>query len=238
MSRIEKLDWDSSHFQLKVGKFSASKTADLQAFERLDKSAFDVIYIFCLPGFSEQEKVWFEKKELRLMDRKQVFAMDIPPEAASDEEPCIQSVDSLSESVLDLAFQSGVYSRFHVDKQFSPNIFKMLYSTWITRSVNREIAKEVFGYFENGKLLGFITYGHKNGSGDIGLLAVADGQRGKGIGKKLVKKVMEATRSDGFSSLQVATQGLNTNAISFYKNCGFEVAEELDIYHYWTSLAT
>jgi dTDP-4-amino-4,6-dideoxy-D-galactose acyltransferase len=232
---IEKLQWDSEKFQLEVGKFNAQTPEDLQQFTAAEKSAFDLIYIFCPPTLSKSESNWFSGQKLSLLDRRQNFTRKVSADEFIETDPHIQPVSELSDKLLDLTFQSGSHSRFKTDNRLDPGIFEMLYRTWITRSVNKEIAKEVFGYFEGDTLLGLITYGVKNNSGDIGLIAVDGSQRGKGLGKKLIHQVIARTQKDGFDSLTVATQGLNTGAIHFYQSCGFRVTDEMDVYHFWTS---
>jgi dTDP-4-amino-4,6-dideoxy-D-galactose acyltransferase len=230
---IEQLSWDSNHFGLRVGRMNLANQADLEAFEIAPKSDFHLIYLYCSPAFSQAHAAWFKDKALSLMDRKQILAMKMSDFQGNANEVGLKEISEMSPKLLDLAFQSGIYSRFKIDTRFSPEIFELLYKTWVARSVSREIASHVFGYFEEENLLGFITYGPKNGAGDIGLLAVDDGQRGKGIGRKLVDRVISQTQADGFEQLTVATQGLNQNAIRFYQSCGFQVAEETDFYHYW-----
>ncbi len=231
---IEKLSWDSEKFQLEIGKFQANEKEDLNRFLLSDKSAFDLIYIFCSPALSQSESDWFSNQNLSLLDRRQNFIRQVPDDERIETDPKIRPVSSLSDELLDLAFQSGTHSRFKTDKRLDPGIFKMLYRTWITRSVNKEIALEVFGYFEGETLVGLITYGIKNNAGDVGLISVDSSQRGKGLGKKLINRVIAQTQKDGLNTLTVATQGLNTGAIGFYQSCGFRVAGEVDVYHFWT----
>ncbi len=232
---IEKLSWDSEKFHLEIGKFHATEKEDLQWFLSADKSAFDLIYIFCSPALSKSESAWFSEHNLPLLDRRQNFIRQVPANEHIEIDSNIRSVSSLSDKLLDLAFQSGSHSRFKVDKRLEPGIFDMLYRTWITRSVNKEIALEVFGYFDGETLVGLITYGIKNNAGDIGLISVDSSQRGKGLGKRLINRVIAQTQKDGLQTLTVATQGLNTGAIAFYQSCGFRVSDEVDVYHFWTT---
>lgn len=230
---IEKLEWDSTHFKLSVGKFELSNDSDFELLSSLSKDAFDVIYLFTTPELSQQFNSWFLFHQLNLMDRKQLLAMAVPNGRSIEIDSSISEVTILSERALSLAFQSAAYSRFKIDSNFEKEVWQTLYTNWIEGSVSKRIAKATYGYFEAGNLLGLITYGIKNGAGDIGLLAVDEATRGKGIGKKLVAKVINQSISDTLEKLTVVTQGLNVNAVNFYKTCGFEVENEIDIYHYW-----
>ena len=110
----------------------------------------------------------------------------------------------------ELAIQSGIYSRFNIDQRIENNKFEDLYRLWMRNSLNRKIAKEVLLYKINQKVAGFANLGEKNKRGDIGIIAVDDTFRGKGIGKSLMESAEKWFSNHEYKLLQVITQGDNS----------------------------
>jgi dTDP-4-amino-4,6-dideoxy-D-galactose acyltransferase len=101
------------------------------------------------------------------------------------------------------------------------------------RSIDREIAKDVFVSAENDNVNGVITVGEKNGRADIGIIAVDETARGNNIGKKLMNKAEEFGQLNNYDQMQVVTQKANHAACAFYKRCGFYIDSVVNVYHLW-----
>lgn len=95
----------------------------------------------------------------------------------------------------------------------------------------------IFGLFvaeENGAILGmalyFTKYSTWKGKGIyLDDLIVTESQRGKGIGKKLLDKVIEVAKQTGAKQLHWQVLDWNTPAIEFYKKLKVSIeAEWLD----------
>jgi dTDP-4-amino-4,6-dideoxy-D-galactose acyltransferase len=132
-----------------------------------------------------------------------------------------------------LAIQSGAHSRYHNDPLFPRELFEKLYLLWITRSVTRQIAREVLVLEDQGKILGMITLGDKEGKGNIGLLAVDPEARRKHIAQTLIRDAQFWFINHGFKIGQVATQKTNIAACSLYESCGYRLEKIQNIYHFW-----
>jgi len=65
------------------------------------------------------------------------------------------------------------------------------------------------------------TFLHSGLSGLIDELVVTKDYRGKGIGKQLIFAVIERCEQLGCCEVELTTEYTNTNAIEFYKKCGF-----------------
>ena len=63
---------------------------------------------------------------------------------------------------------------------------------------------------------------HSGLSGLIDEIVVAEGYRGKGVGRKLIDAAVEKCKLSGCCEIEVSTEFTNTKARSFYKSCGFE----------------
>ncbi len=82
------------------------------------------------------------------------------------------------------------------------------------------------GCYEGEKLIGFALIGYYawNKSMWIENIRVSEKFRGRGIGKKLIGKVIEKSSLKGARILGLETQSTNFPAIEFYKKCGFEIS--------------
>lgn len=133
----------------------------------------------------------------------------------------------------EIAVQAGEFSRFFIDDRIPKGKAAELYRIWLARSLNREIADEVFVILEDGRVVGLVTLGKNRDRGDIGLLAVRAAARGKGHGTTLVRNAQRWFGSQGFALAQVVTQGTNRAACNLYSRCGFHIDSVEHIYHFW-----
>ena len=150
----------------------------------------------------------------------------------------IKSIDSslsttLQEKLIEQAVQSGIYSRFNVDKKIGKEKYEEMYTLWMLNSLNHTIAKEVLVLLEQNDLKGFITLGEKNKRADIGLIAVDHHFRGNGIGRILMESAEKWFSDKGYKTIQVVTQGDNYPACRLYERCGYEVETVEFFYHIW-----
>ena len=132
-----------------------------------------------------------------------------------------------------LALQSGLYSRFRVDPQISNKIFETIYKSWIRSSINHTLAKDVLVIRKNKKTVAMITLGEKENRGNIGLIAVDENYRGKGLGAGLVRSANAWFLKQGYFVAQVVTQGRNLAACKLYENCGYSLEKIENYYHFW-----
>ncbi|HEY4294658.1 GNAT family acetyltransferase [Luteibacter sp.] len=81
----------------------------------------------------------------------------------------------------------------------------------------------IFGAREDdGTLVGTIMTGFDGHRGWIYSLAVADSQRGKGTGKRLVQSAETWLAGQGAPVVRLLVQGSNAKAAGFYEACGYE----------------
>lgn len=137
------------------------------------------------------------------------------------------------EDLLDLGLASGIYSRYKVDRNIEEAKYEALYKAWVINSVNHKLAEKVFVYTSGNRIAGMITLGIKNNRADIGIVAVKAAERGKGIGKALLKSAEVFSFEKGLSQIQVVTQGNNAPAIALYKAAGYSIEKTEYFYHFW-----
>lgn len=230
------LDWDTRFFGFQTGlitgKNLSAKELDLILAE-MKTAGFRLVYY---PRLSLIENsVIIDRYKGLLADEKVTFVKTLPETVIPISDPQVISYTrpDISPELLELAWESGIYSRFHVDPNFKNNEYLHLYKTWIERSVSREIAKDILVYMDGPVVGGMITLGEKNGRGDIGLVAVSASSRGKGIGKKLMAAAEDAFYKMGYKQVQVVTQGINKPAMNLYEHSGYSLEERIYFYHFW-----
>ncbi|MFC7356875.1 GNAT family N-acetyltransferase [Jejudonia soesokkakensis] len=223
---IEPLHWDSTFFDIRVGKIASSK----EAFQIPEEIPFDLLYLESknefvptLKNFTStltQAKVLFEKQLV----------------TPTNEVKAIYSFSELDipiQSLYPLAYESGAFSRFKLDPNFSRKQFKRLYKAWVAASCTGTFAHDVLMYLIEEKAAGFVAYSISEKNGTIGLIGVHPEYQGKGIGSNLLQAVENELVQLGCSTLSIPTQVSNKKACSFYKKMGYSEKEITFITHYW-----
>ena len=233
--KIEPLKWDTDFFQKKIGKidFTPSEANEFQSMLLLAMDQeYQLLYVFGDENLNIDDSI-LKKFNGRLVDRKCLYTISITD--SDKTEMVVEEYNSniTNDEIKSLALLSGGHSRFHLDKRFNENVFTRLYTTWIERSVNREIADKVFVVKEFGKIMGMITLACTESTGRIGLFAVSDKAHGKGYGKRLINACVNELISRKIFLLEVPTQMSNTTACHFYEKCGFQIKSITNIYHFW-----
>lgn len=226
---ISHLEWDSKFFKLKVGKVELD-TLNAKQYSTLlqekEESQYDILYLFVanLPNIEERENLF-------LADKKVIYHKRIDPSSTNDSNSHIENyTGQLREDLIDLALASGHKSRFIKDKRLIPQ-FKKLYTTWLEKSLDGSMADEVFIHQTKNKINGFVTVKNKQRTGVIGLIAVDEKERGKGIGKGLILEAEQWYQSQGICECEVVTQLDNIGACRLYEQLGYTIKNIQYIYH-------
>lgn len=111
-------------------------------------------------------------------------------------------------------------SRFYNDPFFSKREANRLYRAWIENSVKGKGADIVYVAPE----IGFVTCKKVSvDRGEIILIGIKKGFRGKGIGKTLLNATINWAKTQNLNSLSARTQLRNLQAMNFYVKSGFYI---------------
>jgi dTDP-4-amino-4,6-dideoxy-D-galactose acyltransferase len=133
----------------------------------------------------------------------------------------------------EMAPLAGMYSRFRVDPRFPRDRFQALYREWMRKSLSGERADAVLAVpGENGPE-GFVTLAAREREGSIGLIAVATGRQGKGLGSELMRAASAWFRERNCVRASVVTQAANAAACALYERDGYRVARREIVFHFW-----
>ncbi len=168
-----------------------------------------------------------------LADRKVTYQQSLTEHRPEPTNAIAYPEGSPNQELVDLALDSGCYSRFRIDPKIPREIFTQLYQQWITNSTKHEIAKEVLVIHRDQKIVAMATLGDKQARGDIGLLAVAQDYRGMGLGQQLLQAAKDWFFTHGYADCQVVTQQANLPACRLYERGGFKAELIENFYHFW-----
>jgi len=225
------LEWDSRFFGVRVAQLMVTDTSDCGGLEEcLEGSDADVVYVSVAPAAAELCRPLLAGLPGGLFDRKVTYAKEVDPAFAAPDPFCVRAT-GVSEELLQLAYASGHLSRFFLDPRFRP-WFRPLYAEWVRKEL-READSRVFTLSDDHPMLGMVTASVKDGIGRIGLLAIAEGSQGRGLGMRLVRHCEAHYASQSARRCEVVTQKANVAACRLYAKAGYTIASEQDIWHIW-----
>ncbi len=234
MTELRKRNWDSVFFGFEVGSLFINKKMPADVLTDLlnkAKEKFRLLYIISntknnvLPGNFEKHKTY--------IDERIIFAKEVNSRQHNRDDQITEYAGTTDLAVLyDLAFESGKYSRFKMDKHFGEESFNRLYRLMIDNALTKAYADKVF-IKNSHKIEGFVTVKQKEAYMDIGLIGVDPDFQGRGVGSLLMNRVEDYTFEKGINKIEVLTQQQNTIARRFYEKQGFHEARKEYIFHLW-----
>ena len=225
---IKELAWDTDFFKKKIGvlelEYSSQQTL-IKDLEKAKKNQYQ--YIKC-----QLESP--DPKGIHLLEANGFYLADISVTWGIEIDKChsfIEKQKKLS-AIVDVATTKDipalkklsqsifVNSRFYSDPFFTKEEADNLHITWTENSVMGKAADIVFHCQRNG----FVTCKKLNEStGEIGLIGVKEGCRGKSIGSILMNSSINWFSSCDFKNVIVRTQLKNIEAMNFYRKLGFVI---------------
>ena len=231
------LPWDSELFGFQVARLHPECVTGerlSKAIENLQAEGIRLAYAN-LPWSDDTARALLDRVGASMVDRKILFKKCLSAPFGTPKGVGIWPDLKCTPELEALALTSGHLSRFLRDPKVPGHVFPNLYIQWIQRSVRREIADAVLVAKEAGVLAGMVTLAVDGDLGNIGLIAVAEGYWGRGIGRRLMVAAEAFCAARKSKWLNVVTQGANQAACALYTSCGFALAEEYAVYHIWVA---
>jgi dTDP-4-amino-4,6-dideoxy-D-galactose acyltransferase len=229
------LPWDSELFGFPVARLTPEGLQPerfLGALKELRDQGVRLAYAM-VPWKDEASRALLDGVHARMVDHKVTFQKMLTAVSTCPPDVEVWQGIEVTDELESLALASGHHSRFKTDACVPAHVFPTLYRTWIRRSVLREIADVVLVTREGGRLAGLVTLAQHGPVSEIGLVAVEEGHRGKGIGRRLMESAEAWAKDRNTDCLKVVTQGDNTGACALYRSSGCLVVQEQAIYHVW-----
>ncbi|MEK6875526.1 MAG: GNAT family N-acetyltransferase [Nanoarchaeota archaeon] len=106
-------------------------------------------------------------------------------------------------------------SGYHKNRRFNP--LPMLKRIFNDKKDNIFIIKE------KGKIIAYITLREDKNIGEVGLFAVLKKQQERGIGRRLLKYILQIAKKDKLKKLVLEVRNDNLKALNLYSKYGFVV---------------
>lgn len=234
-------NWDSDFFKIRIAEasvydFKVKNFRDLK--ELFLRDEIELVYLYPEDAVSDDSLSHLELfTDTKLVFRKSLIKRNVSiyQQNLINDNLSDYMIDEGYHTLLELAFSSGIFSRFRLDPGFRNNEFERLYTEWLNQSINKTIADKVIVIRrQNNEITGFITFKESDSTSKIGLIAVSEKERGKGIGKKLLDFVEAKALDSGLEEIIVETQERNVSAVNFYIKNSFSLIKKIRLYHLWT----
>ncbi len=224
---VEKLDWDSDFFNYLVGKHVVTENENdvLDCISKFNN--YNLIYIYSTHFLTELAHLFFEEKIVYFKK------IDINKNVETTDCLLFDYLSGYSLDLENLVYLSGEFSRFKLDENFRNGEFKRMYLHWYKLVYSQDSSKNILVKSIDNKPVGFVLYSIQNKELTIELISVFKKNQGKGIAQELLIEVENLGIKNKCLNLRVVTQGINLKARRLYENYGFQLNENMFIYHYW-----
>ena len=232
LTRVQVLDWDSQWFGFPIGRVDVEVLTPAAAVEVdawASAQGLRCVYVYA------DRPCEFPLAGFEPMDVRVEYEIDPVPLATGAEEETEPLRPMELESVCEMARHSFTGTRFFRDKRFPLGRVRELYAEWVRKDIVHGnpgclVARK------SGELAGFVTgrLDSKDATtGVIGLIGVAEGHRGCGLGKRLLGAVCRAFVVAGTKRMRVVTQETNGAACHLYEGAGGRVVSRGYWIHRW-----
>ena len=240
----ELLPWDSDFFGHRIGRVIGNTLtrAMCQTLEDWTlNERIEVLYFLtradCISSIQAAQEFGFYMTDIRM-------TLAIPKGYRTRTSASSQPGELLIRSVVPgdlpgleaIARSSHRDTRFFSDPRFPRSKAEDLYATWIRLECGGKANLVLVVSTRDQVPMGYVSC-HLDppaGSGQIGLIAIQETARGKGVGAKLIHSALDWFWKNGANQVSVVTQGRNIAAQRLYQKCGFSTTDVELWMHYWT----
>jgi predicted GNAT family acetyltransferase len=137
------------------------------------------------------------------------------------------------EQVIDIAYKSFKYSRFHMDPLVSCGHANEIKSLWAGNYFAGTRGNKMIVAIKNNQVIGFLQLIEKDDKGIvIDLIAVKSELSGQGIAKEMISYMSDYYESSSMNNhITVGTQAVNKASVCLYLSLGLKFFGETSIFH-------
>lgn len=217
------LEWDTDFWGVKMGR-----SDQLDGVSQWAVANTIGLMALLVDADKPEEAQQAEQLGYRYMDTRVTLARRAGPCGASARLVQHQDIPALQE----IARSAHRITRFYADHVLDDARCDDLYVEWITSSIAGK-ADIVLVAERDSQAVGYVTVHLGNGTASIGLIAVAEAYRNRGIGVELVSSAVNWAAGQQASVVTVVTQGRNIPAQRVFQLCGFRTTQTELWFHRW-----
>ena len=135
-------------------------------------------------------------------------------------------------SILDIAGNSFIKSRFFKDKNIKKKLAKKIKRNWVLNFFRKKRGKYLIVSEFNKKVVGFLLVLKNKKNYIIDLIAVKKNYQNLGLGTKMIKFLENKVLKKSKVKIYVSTQSDNKNSIKLYIKNKFKVKYKKYVYHF------
>ena len=233
------LKWDSSFWGYPVCLVTSRKLTDNIIYrinKFVKKNKVKLIQYLCnchdRKSVSLAEQNRFAFKDIRLTFEKDLRYSKVAKNSLNKNFKIAKSKDV--KQIYKISDSIYKDSRYYFDQNFDEKKVQEFYNLWLYKAVKNLFDNLCLIYCKNNKPISYCTLRYKNNNeAVIGLFGVSKELNGKGIGTKLINKVVSFLTAKGYKKITVVTQGRNLYAQRLYQKAGFFTKGTELWYHKW-----
>lgn len=230
------LDWDSNFFGLRIARLEPHRLDEAvvaQAAAWARENRIECLYFLADANDPHTARI-AQANDYLPVDVRLTFERPVPKDPAQATPGVRVAREQDLPALRAIAGKSHSDTRFYFDSHFDRARCDQLYETWIENSMHG-FAQGVLAAEQHGRAVGYVTLHLRDEEAQIGLIAIAAGFQGSGLGKQLVYAALDWAREHDARTMKVVTQGRNVPAQRLYQRCGFVTAGFEIWYHKWFS---
>lgn len=236
---ISKLDWDSVFFGFNVAFLSCMHLTE-NIYHRIERYIEDekIRLVEYLCNCHDQRSVLvaedngFRFTDIRLNFKKKItqsYNVNLPEGITFNQ---AQKKDIPALKKISQALYSD--SRYIFDRNFDPTKISEFYQGWVEKGVLGLYDDECWCLYDMMQPVAFCTVRYlAENAASIGLVGIESNYHSRGLGKNLLRSVLNLLRSHGVKRVNVVTQGRNYGAQNLYQSLGFRTKTTQLWYHKW-----
>ncbi len=233
MVAVTPLQWDSAFFGFPVARLDLTGELPPPSTLRAAVAAAGNRLCYVLTHDTAGDAVAVAMGGL-LADRRTELRRPLSPHARGGSDDGDIATHADLPQLRALALQSAQFSRFRTDPRMPPDAWVRLYERWADNSLAGTMADAVLVARINNMVVGMSSVGCRDGIGTIGLLAVDEAARGRGLGMALLERSAAWFADRDCTDASVVTQGDNLAALRLYERAGYHIADVTNVYHFWS----
>ncbi len=190
------------------------------------------VFVFAKIDTSKISHIHFaESLGLRLMDTNVTYEKHYATNHIFNNNCEIRFAASIDEEqTVNVARNSFVYSRFHLDHQFSKSLANEIKAEWVRNYFTGKRGNQMVLAIKDHKVVGFLQLLNHKDNLIIDLIAVDNNYRRMGIANDMI--AFAEKKLPQFKFVQVGTQIANVPSLKLYARMGFSIVGSSYVFHY------